>query len=67
MDKITEKWQKKEISNYEYLKYLNEAADRTFSDLTQYNIILLSINLIILLVEGIQYSHGSLSIFKAKN
>ena len=66
MDKITEKWQKKEISNYEYLKYLNEAADRTFSDLTQYNIILVYVSLIIL-VQGTQYSHGSVSIFKAKS
>lgn len=37
LEQITEKWQREEISNYEYLMYLNEAADRTFSDLTQYN------------------------------
>jgi len=36
LEQITEKWQREEISNYEYLMYLNEAADRTFSDLTQY-------------------------------
>ena len=35
LDQVTEKWQREEISNYEYLIYLNEAADRTFSDLTQ--------------------------------
>ena len=30
------KWQLHEISNYEYLMYLNSAAYRTFSDFTQY-------------------------------
>jgi len=36
LEHVMEQWQKKEISNYEYLLFLNEAADRTFSDLTQY-------------------------------
>ena len=35
LEHVMEQWQKKEISNYEYLLFLNEAADRTFSDLTQ--------------------------------
>lgn len=30
------KWQNGKISNYEYLMYLNNLADRSFSDLTQY-------------------------------
>ncbi|TYZ58484.1 hypothetical protein PybrP1_004189 [[Pythium] brassicae (nom. inval.)] len=30
------KWQKREVSNYEYLRYLNNAAGRTMNDLTQY-------------------------------
>ena len=35
LETVTEQWQKNAISNYEYLLFLNEAADRTFSDLTQ--------------------------------
>jgi len=35
LEHVMEQWQKKEISNYEYLLFLNEAADRTFIDLTQ--------------------------------
>lgn len=30
------KWQRREVSNYEYLLYLNNAAGRTKNDLTQY-------------------------------
>uniref|UniRef100_K3WM84 BEACH domain-containing protein n=1 Tax=Globisporangium ultimum (strain ATCC 200006 / CBS 805.95 / DAOM BR144) TaxID=431595 RepID=K3WM84_GLOUD len=30
------KWQKREVSNYDYLLYLNNAAGRTMNDLTQY-------------------------------
>lgn len=35
LEKITFQWQNKEISNYEYLLNLNEAAYRSFSDITQ--------------------------------
>ena len=30
------KWQNGEISNYDYLMHLNNFADRSFNDLTQY-------------------------------
>jgi hypothetical protein len=33
---ITEKWRRREISNFEYLMHLNELASRTYNDLTQY-------------------------------
>jgi len=33
---VMQKWQKHEISNFEYLMHLNYEADRTFNDLTQY-------------------------------
>lgn len=36
ISKLTYMWQKKEISNYEYLLRLNEAAQRSFCDLSQY-------------------------------
>ena len=36
LERITQRWEREEMSNFEYLNYLNEAADRTFSDLTQY-------------------------------
>ncbi len=32
----TERWQRGEVDNYDYLMYLNSMADRSFSDLTQY-------------------------------
>ncbi|KAJ3215649.1 Neurobeachin-like protein 1 [Dinochytrium kinnereticum] len=32
----TERWQRHEISNFEYLMYLNTVSGRTYSDLTQY-------------------------------
>jgi len=32
----TEKWRRREISNFDYLMYLNHAASRTVNDLTQY-------------------------------
>ena len=38
MHAMTRKWQLKEISNFDYLLYLNSEADRSFSDLTQYPI-----------------------------
>lgn len=34
--KMTAQWQRKEISNYEYIIGLNRAAQRSFSDLSQY-------------------------------
>lgn len=34
--KLTEKWQKHEISNFDYLMMLNRIAGRTFNDLAQY-------------------------------
>jgi hypothetical protein len=34
----TEKWQNREISNFEYLMHLNTIAGRTYNDLTQYPI-----------------------------
>eukprot|EP01102_Stenamoeba_stenopodia_P022386 TRINITY_DN9301_c0_g1_i1.p1 TRINITY_DN9301_c0_g1~~TRINITY_DN9301_c0_g1_i1.p1 ORF type:complete len:930 (+),score=218.14 TRINITY_DN9301_c0_g1_i1:2-2791(+) len=34
--KLTEKWQKRQISNFEYLMGLNSIAGRTYNDLTQY-------------------------------
>jgi len=33
---VTRKWQQREISNFEYLVYLNNEADRSINDLTQY-------------------------------
>ena len=36
VENMTLKWQLREISNFEYLLYLNSAAYRTFSDFTQY-------------------------------
>ncbi|XP_067828723.1 WD repeat- and FYVE domain-containing protein 4 [Heptranchias perlo] len=33
---VTQKWQKGEISNFEYLMYLNTLAGRTYNDLMQY-------------------------------
>jgi Beige/BEACH domain/PH domain associated with Beige/BEACH len=35
---MTQKWQQKKVSNFEYLLFLNSEADRSFSDLTQYPI-----------------------------
>ncbi|CAG9322235.1 NSMAF_3 [Blepharisma stoltei] len=36
LDLMLMKWQARQISNYDYLLYLNSAAHRTFSDFTQY-------------------------------
>ena len=38
MQEMVRKWQRKEVSNFDYLLYLNSEADRSFSDLTQYPI-----------------------------
>lgn len=35
---MTQKWQKREISNFEYLMFLNTIAGRTYNDLNQYPI-----------------------------
>ncbi|KAL9647552.1 hypothetical protein ABK040_006908 [Willaertia magna] len=34
--RLTQKWQRREISNFEYLMALNTFANRTYNDLTQY-------------------------------
>jgi hypothetical protein len=36
LQEITRKWQRREISNFEYLMYLNNESGRTGNDLTQY-------------------------------
>jgi factor associated with neutral sphingomyelinase activation len=36
LDIITRKWQRREISNFDYLMCLNNEADRSINDLTQY-------------------------------
>jgi factor associated with neutral sphingomyelinase activation len=36
IESMTWKWQKKKVSNFKYLLFLNSEADRSFSDLTQY-------------------------------
>ena len=33
---VLQQWQRREISNYDYLMYLNNEADRSMNDLTQY-------------------------------
>ena len=35
---MTQRWQRREISNFEYLMYLNTISGRTFQDLNQYPI-----------------------------
>lgn len=36
LEKVTQLWQQKKISNYDYLMHLNHAGNRSFSDLSQY-------------------------------
>ncbi|RLN72548.1 hypothetical protein BBJ28_00019162 [Nothophytophthora sp. Chile5] len=36
LESMVRKWQRREVSNYDYLLYLNNAAGRTKNDLTQY-------------------------------
>jgi factor associated with neutral sphingomyelinase activation len=36
LEVVMQQWQRREISNYEYLMYLNNEADRSMNDLTQY-------------------------------
>ncbi|CAB1348857.1 unnamed protein product [Coregonus sp. 'balchen'] len=33
---MTQRWQRREISNFEYLMFLNTVAGRTYNDLNQY-------------------------------
>ncbi len=33
---MTQRWQRREISNFEYLMYLNTISGRTYQDLNQY-------------------------------
>ena len=46
-ENMTLQWQNGLISNFQYLLYLNSAADRSFNDLTQYpvNVIIVTLNL----------------------
>mmetsp|Transcript_24328 Transcript_24328/g.35658 ORF Transcript_24328/g.35658 Transcript_24328/m.35658 type:complete len:847 (-) Transcript_24328:998-3538(-) len=36
LEHVVRQWQRREISNFEYLMYLNNEADRSMNDLTQY-------------------------------
>lgn len=36
LDHVVRQWQRREISNFDYLMYLNNEADRSMNDLTQY-------------------------------
>jgi hypothetical protein len=36
LEQMTRKWQRKEITNFQYLMYLNTEADRSVNDITQY-------------------------------
>jgi hypothetical protein len=36
LDEVTRRWQRRELSNFQYLMHLNNEAGRTFNDLTQY-------------------------------
>ena len=36
MSAMMQKWQRREISNFDYLMYLNTVAGRTYNDLNQY-------------------------------
>ena len=38
INKVTNMWQRGELSNFEYLMHINAAAGRSFQDLTQYPI-----------------------------
>lgn len=40
IDLLTQQWQRREISNFEYLMKLNNEADRSVNDLTQYPVYL---------------------------
>lgn len=35
---MTEKWVKREISNFDYLMFLNTIAGRSYNDLSQYHV-----------------------------
>ena len=36
LENVTLQWQTRQITNYDYLMHLNEASNRSFSDLSQY-------------------------------
>lgn len=36
LENVTLQWQTRQITNYDYLVHLNEASNRSFSDLSQY-------------------------------
>ncbi|KAL8292462.1 hypothetical protein RQP46_001074 [Phenoliferia psychrophenolica] len=36
LDRMTKRWEKREVSNFEYLMFLNTSAGRTYNDLTNY-------------------------------
>jgi len=36
MSNMMQRWQRREISNFDYLMYLNTVAGRTYNDLNQY-------------------------------
>jgi hypothetical protein len=38
MSNMMQKWQRREISNFDYLMYLNTVAGRSYNDLNQYPI-----------------------------
>ena len=38
LENITMMWQNKQISNFDYIMHLNQAGNRSFSDLSQYPI-----------------------------
>jgi hypothetical protein len=38
LSNMTQKWQRREISNFDYIMYLNTIAGRTYNDLNQYHV-----------------------------
>jgi len=38
MSNMTKRWQQQEVSNFDYLMFLNTVAGRSYSDLSQYPI-----------------------------
>ncbi|PVD34451.1 hypothetical protein C0Q70_05725 [Pomacea canaliculata] len=38
LSNMTQKWQRREISNFDYIMYLNTVAGRTYNDLNQYHV-----------------------------
>ena len=48
VEMLCRKWQRREISNFEYLMLLNSEADRSVNDLTQYPVRLTSSIILVL-------------------